>query len=143
MLKTTISLTSVLLLTLSFVSYQAHARDYGCLENSTTSCLQDGRFQLSAFAIRPNGKRVQAKIKEALIGDDASLFYFFEFDNVELLVKVLNGCWSNGKYWVFGSAGTDLKYTVTVKDLPKGREKTYRRHRYNPLINDTNAFNCR
>jgi len=31
-----------------------------------------------------------ARIRESLLGDAASLFYFFTFDNPELMVKVLD-----------------------------------------------------
>ena len=117
-------------------------QDLGCLESYHTSCLQDGRFRMKAFAIKPDGEQVKARVKDALIGDEASLFYFFEFDNVELLVKVLDGCGVNGRYWVFGSAATDLEYTVEIKDLANERSRQYGRNGANPLINDTNAFVC-
>ena len=119
------------------------AEDRGCLENSSTSCLQHGRFQIRASAIKHSRARVQAKVRDALVGDAASLFYFFTFDNPELMVKVVDGCALNGRYWVFGSAATDLNYSVTVKDLAAGREETYRRSRSNPLIGDAVSFPCR
>ncbi len=133
-------LLAALLLALPAV---ARAEDRGCLENSFTSCLQHGRFQIRASAINQSGARAQAKVRHALVGDAASLFYFFTFDNPELMVKVVDGCALNGRYWVFGSAATDLNYSVTVKDLAAGREETYRRSRSNPLIGDAVSFPCR
>ncbi len=121
----------------------AHAEDHGCLEWGLNACLQDGRFSVAAFYTDPDEGRRNARIKDALIGDEASLFWFFEFDNPELLVKVLNGCGVNGKYWVFGSAATDLKYSVEVLDLATGQRATYSRDAGNPLIRDTDRFPCR
>ena len=131
-------LLAALLLALPAV---AGAKDYGCLESSFASCLQDGRFQVVADYDH-EGKRNGARMRDALVGDAASLFYFFTFDNPELMVKVVDGCALNGRYWVFGSAATDLDYRVTVEDMATGREKRYERNRSNPLIGDVVSFPC-
>ena len=47
---------------------------------------------------------------------DSGLMYFFDRDNVEALVKVLNGCAVNGHHWVFVAPVTDLKFTLLVED---------------------------
>ncbi len=125
----------------------AGAEDYGCLENAYVSCLQDGRIKVKAtvsYTDSADGeyKTKQARIRQALVGDAASLFYFFTFDNPELMVKVLDGCAINDRYWVFGSAGTDLNYSVNVTDMATGRERVYRRNRSNPLIGDVVSFPC-
>lgn len=89
--------------------------DYGCLPNSSTSCLNNWRFQIRAAAY--GASRTQARKVEGYgLGNSASLFYFFQPDNPEMLVKVVNGCAINGHWWVFGSAATDLEYRVNVGD---------------------------
>ena len=120
----------------------AGAKDYGCLESSRVSCLQDGRFQVRAYYDHEENQNREARIRDALVGDAASLFYFFTFDNPELMVKVVDGCVLNGRYWVFGSAATDLDYAVTVEDRATGRQKRYERNRSNPLIGDVVSFPC-
>ena len=128
----------------------ASATDHGCLEWGLNACLQDGRFLVEASYWNADGVRTSAWIKDALVGDASTLFYFFEHDNPELLVKVLDGCDVNGHYWVFGSAATDLDYEVRVVDMAAGdvgpvgpeRFKTYSRKRSNPLIKDITAFRC-
>ena len=120
----------------------AGAEDYGCLESSRVSCLQDGRFKVRAYYDHEENQNRSARIRDALVGDAASLFYFFTFDNPELMVKVVDGCALNGRYWVFGSAATDLDYRVTVEDKATGREKRYERNRSNPLIGDVVSFPC-
>jgi hypothetical protein len=53
-------------------------------------------------------------------------FWFFEPSNAELLVKVLDACAVNDRYWVFLSAATDLGFEVRVEDLAvDGLSKTY------------------
>ena len=121
----------------------AGAKDYGCLESSFASCLQDGRFKVRAYYDHEEAQNRSAKVRDAFVGDAASLFYFFTFDNPELMVKVVDGCVLNGRYWVFGSAATDLDYAVTVEDRATGRQKRYERNRSNPLIGDVVSFPCR
>jgi hypothetical protein len=70
------------------------------------------------------------------------MFWFFQPDNPELLVKVLNGCGVNQRFWVFYAATTNVELTMTVRDTNAGVTKTY----FNPLNNpappvlDTSAF---
>ena len=47
-------------------------------------------------------------------------FWFFEPANIELVVKVLDGCAINGHYWVFAVGLTDVAVTMTVRDLRTG-----------------------
>ena len=74
--------------------------------------------------------------------DDSGLFYFFDEDNWEMLLKVLNGCGINNHYWVFAAATTNVEYTLTVTDTATGEKRQY----VNPLgvsaaaITDTEAF---
>ena len=44
------------------------------------------------------------------------LFWFFQADNPEVLVKVIDGCASNNHAWVYYSAGTNAGFTVNVTD---------------------------
>ena len=73
---------------------------------------------------------------------DSGLFWFFSPNNWEMLVKVLDGCRSNGHYWVFAAATTNVEYTLRVTDTDNGVSKQY----FNPLgqaspaITDTSAF---
>ena len=104
----------------------AGAKDYGCLESGGQSCLQDGRFKVRAYYDHEEAQNRFARVRDALVGDAASLFYFFTFDNPELMVKVVDGCALNGRYWVFGSAATDLVYSVEVDGHGHGPGETVR-----------------
>ncbi len=72
----------------------------------------------------------------------AGLFWFFQEDNPEILVRVLNGCALNNRYWVFASAGTTVEYSLTVVDSKSNRARQYHNPlgKPSPAILDTNAF---
>ncbi|MCP3963718.1 MAG: RICIN domain-containing protein [bacterium] len=74
--------------------------------------------------------------------DDSGIFYFFNADNLELLIKVLDGCAINERYWVFFAATTDVEFTVTVTDLVHGVSKTYSNPAHHPAdaVTDSSAF---
>ncbi|MCG8457577.1 MAG: hypothetical protein MI919_14985 [Holophagales bacterium] len=47
---------------------------------------------------------------------DTGHFWFFESDNVEVVLKVLDGCEINGHYWIYASGLTDVAVSLTVTD---------------------------
>lgn len=112
-----------------------------CVPTATAMCLQGGRFRVeiswSGFA----GDGGQARVVAGGT-TDSGLFYFYGPNNWELLVKVLDGCAENDRFWVFSAAATNLAYTLTVTDTRNGATRTYA----NPLgkagaaITDTQAF---
>ena len=124
--------------------------EYECTESSTAVCLQSGRFRVEARVsyTDSSGAEVEnapARVKRAMLNGPTrttSLFYFFGESNPELLVKVVDGCGINGRYWVFGSAATDLDHQVLVTDNATGVTIPYHRNAFASLINDTDAFPC-
>lgn len=44
----------------------------------------------------------------------SAYFWFFDPDNIEVTVKVVDGRQLNGHLWVFLASSSDLRYTVTV-----------------------------
>ena len=59
------------------------------------------------------------------VTSDSGYFWFFGADNVELMVKILDGRSVNGNFWVFYGALSNVGYTVTVEDVQTGNTKTY------------------
>jgi hypothetical protein len=55
---------------------------------------------------------------------DSGFFYFFNESNLELLVKVLNGCGFNNSYWFFYGAATNVELVYTVVDLQTCQTRT-------------------
>jgi hypothetical protein len=48
--------------------------------------------------------------------EESGLLWFFDRENVEVLVKVLNGCAINGHRWVYVSPATDVAFNLRVTD---------------------------
>ena len=73
---------------------------------------------------------------------DSGLFYFFSENNWEMLVKVLDGCALNQRFWVLAAATTDVGYTLEVRDLNGGEPRRYTNPigRASPAIIDLEAF---
>ena len=115
----------------------------GCREAAFYACLQNDRFEASITFTTDRDGDQQAQERYADLGPDSTVFYFFDYNNVEFLLKVLDGCGSggNGHFWVFGAAATDLEYRLFVRDTRTDRLVGY----YNPkgtssAITDSTAF---
>jgi len=81
---------------------------------------------------------------ETLPASSSGLFYFFDRNNWEMQVKVLDGCALNGYRWVFGAATTDVGYELEVEELSSGRRVVYTNPVGRPsrAITDIHAFTC-
>lgn len=114
-----------------------------CVPDSTTLCVNNGRFQVRTHW-RSTTQSGDATAVALDFAPDSGLFYFFSSTNIEMLVKVLNACVPalGNKYWVFYAATTNVELTVTVVDSLTGKTRVY----FNPLntaalpVQDTNAF---
>jgi len=102
-----------------------HDLSGSCSSRSTTLCLQQSRFQVEAVI---NGAAGQAKPYSNLAG----FFTRSNSENVEVGVKVLDGVYINGRFWVFHGSMTSLPYTVIVRDTATGAVKSYHK--------DTDSF---
>jgi hypothetical protein len=114
----------------------------GCVPADDVLCLHDGRFRVQvrcrSFQDDPcNGTAVPIVDRE-----DTGLFWFFSPANVELTVKVLDGCNVNGRYWVFVASGSTVEYEITVTDTQYDETRTYGNAlgQTPSLIPDTGAF---
>ena len=104
--------------------------------------LHGGRFQITARWATANGQSGAGQARQ--LTDDSGYFFFFDENNVELVVKVLDACDREGfnNYWFFAGGLTNVEVTLHVVDTQSGESKTY----LNPLgeafqpIQDTNAF---
>ena len=81
---------------------------------ASRACLNQGKFWVGV-AYHDAYWKPATVLKEANLPGSAALFWFYDKNNPELLVKVLNGCAINGHWWVYGSAATDRDYEVTVR----------------------------
>lgn len=113
--------------------------------------LHGGRFQASVtwrdFGGEVGSGNVAAVLTESTGGtelrsQDSAVAQFFDPDNWEQLIKVLDGRAFNDHYWVFLASATDVGLTTTVTDTACGDVQIYE----NPLgqdasaVTDTTAF---
>jgi hypothetical protein len=125
----------------SSVSAPATSAEAGCTTDSTL-CLQNGRFFVEATWTKPDGS---SGIGHPVnLSSDSGAFWFLEPNNVELVVKALNGCAANGRTWFFSGGLTNLGVDIAVTDTTTGEVKHY----FNPQgsafqpITDTAGFGC-
>lgn len=117
----------------------------GCIPSPTELCLNDDRFRLTVTWRDFEGKEGEGIAIPVAGRDDTGMFWFFNEDNVELTVKVLDGCGVNGHYWVFVSPGSTVAWELTVTDTLHDESRTYENALGDvpPLIPDAAAFpNC-
>lgn len=92
-----------------------------CVPDAHTLCLQDGRFRVEAEWTDFDLNEGMASVNP--VSDDSGELWFFRPDNVELLVKVLDGCDQFGHYWVFAAGLTNVGVSLTVTDT--ATDETY------------------
>ena len=102
----------------------------------------DGGYRVDMCVVLPNSEERPA-LDWGLGGPSSALLYFFDKENVEVLVKVLDGCAINGHRWVFAAPATDLAFHLAIRG-PGGKQWNH----LNPAGRtalpraDTRAFAC-
>ena len=100
-----------------------------CVPAAGRLCLHGGRFEVSAELRDPLAGGAAKPAIAVPDSDESGFFWFFAPDNLELVVKLLDGRSANGHFWVFFGALSDVEFTVTVADRATGAVKTYRNPR--------------
>lgn len=100
-----------------------------------------GRFRISATWRDFQGQTGSGTFVP-LGSDETGILWFFTPSNFELMIKVINGCGFNNRYWVFYAALTNVEFHVTVLDTWTGVSKTYDNALgvSAPAQTDSNAF---
>ena len=98
----------------------------GCIADESTLCLNQDRFEVKIIWRDFRGQTGSGHA-ENLTGD-TGYFWFFNPNNVEVILKVLDGRYINDSWWVFFGALSTIEYSVTVRDTYTGESKTF----YNP-----------
>jgi hypothetical protein len=116
-----------------------------CVAGSKTACLGGGRFRVDTRWRVPEGTRGFGNLRAFSASGgapDSAWATFFGASNVELVVKVLDGCEINDQHWVFAAGLTNVFVAVRVHDTWTGEVWTHQ----NPLntafapVQDTDAF---
>jgi hypothetical protein len=119
----------------------------GCADDQNALCIED-RFlvEIDYQTSQGGGLSGQAQpVSLSSLGvDRGGLFYFLNPTNPEVLIKVLDGCSINDRYWVFYSAGTNLGLEVRVTDTVTGQSAEYANPDLTPAapVQDTSALPC-
>jgi streptogramin lyase len=113
----------------------------GCFADTDSLCLNESRFRVqvacrAAIQATNDGSGIALPLTS-----NTGAFWFFSQDNLELVVKVLDGRSINGKWWVFYGSLTNVEFTITVTNTETGAQRTY----FNPQgqlasVADTFAF---
>ena len=80
-----------------------------------------------------------------LVSRESGILYFFDRDNAEVLIKVLDACAVNEHRWVFVAPVTDLAFNLYVDETATGERWTHRNPRGGATAaprGDVTAFPC-
>jgi hypothetical protein len=111
-----------------------------CTPSATSLCQNGNRFEVSA-EYRVPSQGLSGYGVGGPITPDTGHFYFFTPNNIELVVKSLNGSAFNNSYWFFYGALSDVEYDITVRDVWSGRVRRYENPRGTlASVGDTSAF---
>jgi len=91
-----------------------------CAGDPHTLCLAGERFLVTARWAVGGGAQYAADAMP--LTSDTGWFWFFRPSNVELIVKVLDGCTVNGRFWVFAAGLTNVEVELQVEDLEAAGE---------------------
>jgi hypothetical protein len=95
-----------------------------CIEGDHTLCLLSERFRVEVVFTPPGG--VEQPANAIPFTDRAGMFWFFNENNIEMLVKLQNACIPQfDRYWVFFAATTNVAFRVTVTDTDAVLAKQY------------------
>lgn len=114
----------------------------GCGNSSKPALCLGNRFRVTASWQKADGSNGNGT--PITLTADTGYFWFFNSSNVEAVIKVLNACSFDSKYWVFASGLTNVHVEMDVTDTVTGATKTY----INPQdtafvpIQDTGALPC-
>ena len=111
-----------------------------CQAGGEELCLGEGeRFRVTARWTTRDGSGAAHALP---LTRDTGAFWFFNASNLEIVLKVLDGCDVNGRYWVFLSGLTNVGVEVTVLDTLSGATWTHAHPSGTPLPTrlDTDAL---
>ena len=113
-----------------------------CVADALSLCLAANRFHVEVEWTSQSGVGTTVGVGNARPRtSDSGFFWFFDSENIELVVKVLDARAINGHFWVFYGALSNVGYTMRVTDTETGQVRVYT----NPQgtfasIGDTTAF---
>lgn len=133
---------AIVILSASHPSGEIRGQLTGCFGSPTVLCLANGRFAVEvdwATELGGGGAGQGVAVRET---DNTGMFWFFEPSNLEIMIKVLDGCVVNDHFWVFFAGLTNVGFDLRVTDTVSGEVRTYSNADETPVnpVLDTAAF---
>ena len=123
-----------------------------CVPDATTLCIDrnpgERRFKVkvSFSTVQGGGHSGSGNaIPLSSLGlNEGGMFWFFAANNPEMLVKIIDGCGLNSRFWVFYAATTNVGFTVTVTDTVALNQQIYANQDQGAAapVQDTAALPC-
>ncbi len=117
-----------------------------CVPSSAQIVFDHGYTVSMCIEYEKDGETVRADaVDYALDSGQSGLLYFFDRDNAEVLIKVLDGCRLNDHRWVFVAPVTTLAFNLYVDETATGKRWQHRNPRGGATAatkSDTAAFPC-
>jgi hypothetical protein len=88
-----------------------------------TLCLNADRFKVQVQWATTDGSNGAGQA--VALTADTGYFWFFSADNVEMVIKVVDGRAFNNNFWVFAGGLTNVYAVITVTDTQTGLVKVY------------------
>lgn len=116
--------------------------EFAGINDDQEICLQNNRFVVVVDQITNSATGIGTPVRTG--STDTGMFWFYNDRNWEVMVKVLNGCSINDRWWVFIGGLTNQGYRVRVADAITLQVNPYT----NALgvraaaVADVNAFPC-
>lgn len=115
-----------------------------CTPSPTVLCLQGGRFEVQVDYTSNAGAGAAQATQET---NDSGSFTFFDEDNVELVVKVLDACGTAFRsYWFFAAGVTNVRVDLRVRDTETDEVRFYANPRgrtFRTILDNRAFFTCR
>jgi hypothetical protein len=111
-----------------------------CIASDTALCLNQGRFKVEASFLAPGQPQGTAHVVK--LTNETGYLWFFDAGNVEAVIKVIDACAFNQKFWVYAGGLTNVQVTLTVTDTKNGTVKVYTNPQgkaFQPIL-DSSAF---
>ncbi|MEA2694610.1 MAG: hypothetical protein QOJ16_3997, partial [Acidobacteriota bacterium] len=113
---------------------------FGTPSGTTLLLGPAGRFKVETTWRTPQGTSGTGQAVQ--LTTDTGYFWFFDSNNVEMVVKVLDACSLNQRFWDFAGGLTNVQVDIKVTDTKNGTIKMYHNPQNTPFqpIQDTSAF---
>lgn len=94
-----------------------------CVAGPRALCLLGGRFRVEVdWRTAAGAEGTGTAVPDT---DRSGFFWFFNANNLELVVKMLDGRGTNGHFWFFYGALSNVRYELRVTDTLTGTSKSY------------------